>query len=163
MQKYASLRILFFLNPPDNFIIPKARTLCARPKPNKKMNLLIVEDNASMRRLIKSIVFDLAEEIEECGDGADVLAAYEKHLPEWVLMDVKMPRTDGITASHRLLARYPQAKICIVTECADAKTRQAASDAGVREYVLKDDLINIRSIIGKKNETANSTLLGKPI
>jgi len=113
------------------------------------MKLLIVEDNASMRRLIKSIVSDLADEIEECGDGADVLDAYKKYLPEWILMDVKMPRTDGITASRRILSHFPQAKICIVTECADAKTRQAASAAGARDYVLKDDLINIRNVIGK--------------
>ncbi|MDQ4121917.1 MAG: response regulator transcription factor [Acidobacteriota bacterium] len=126
------------------------------------MKLLIVEDNASMRRFIKSIVSDLADEIEECGDGADVLAAYEKHMPEWVLMDVKMPRTDGITASRLILAQYPQAKICIVTECADAKTRQAASDAGVRDYVLKDNLFNIRSIISKENEKTNLTFLVKP-
>ena len=119
------------------------------------MKLLIVEDNASMRRLIKSIVFDLVDEILECGDGSDVLSAYEKHLPEWILMDVKMPRTDGIAASRRLLAQYPQAKICIVTECADVKTRQAASDAGARDYVLKDDLFNIRHVIGRKNEKAN--------
>jgi CheY-like chemotaxis protein len=116
------------------------------------MKLLIVEDNASMRRLIKSIVSDLADEILECGDGADVLAFYEKHLPEWILMDVKMPRTDGITASRRILAQYPQAKICIVTECADAKTRQSASDAGTKDYVLKDNLVNIRRVISKVNE-----------
>ncbi len=119
------------------------------------MKLLIVEDNASMRRLIKSIVSDLADEIEECSDGEDVLVAYEKHLPEWILMDVKMPRTDGITASRQILAQYPQAKICIVTECADAKTRQAASDAGTRDYVLKDDLFNIRNVIGGENEKTN--------
>jgi len=119
------------------------------------MKLLIVEDNASMRRLIKSIVSDLADEILECGDGADVFVAYEKYLPEWVLMDVKMPRTDGITASRRILAQFPQAKICIVTECADAKTRQAASDAGTRDYVLKDNLINIRSVISREIEKAN--------
>lgn len=118
------------------------------------MKLLIVDDNASMRRLIKSIVSDLADEIEECGDGADVLALYEKNPPEWILMDVKMPRTDGIAASRGILTRYPQAKICIVTECSDAKTRQAASDAGARDYVLKDDLINIRSVIGSENEKA---------
>lgn len=58
-----------------------------------------------------------------------------------------MPRTDGIAASRRLLSLFPQAKICIVTECADAKTRQAASDAGGRDYVLKDDLLNIRRVI----------------
>jgi CheY-like chemotaxis protein len=116
------------------------------------MKLLIVEDNASMRRLIKSIVSDLADEILECGDGADVFALYEQYLPEWILMDVKMPRTDGITASRGILAQYPQAKICIVTECADAKTRQAASEAGTKDYVLKDNLVNIRRVIGKENE-----------
>jgi len=118
------------------------------------MKLLIVEDNASMRRLIKSIVCDLADEVEECADGADVLLAYAKHLPEWVLMDVNMPRTDGITASRSILAQYPQAKICMVTECADAKTRRAASDAGATGYVLKDELINIRSVIGRELQKA---------
>lgn len=115
------------------------------------MKLLIVEDNASMRRLIKSIVSDLADEILECGDGADVLAFYEEHLPEWILMDVKMPRTDGITASRGIIAQYPQAKICIVTECSDAKTRKAAVEAGTRDYVLKDNLINIRNVIGRES------------
>ncbi len=111
------------------------------------MKLLIVEDNTSMRRLIKNIVSDLADQIEECTDGADALALYEKHLPEWILMDVKMPRTDGITASQQIFDRYPQAKICMVTECADAKTRRAAVAAGARDYVLKDDLFHIRQVI----------------
>lgn len=119
------------------------------------MKLLIVEDNVPMRRLIKSIVSDLADEILECSDGADVLSAYEKYLPEWILMDVKMPRTDGIAASRQVLARYPLAKICIVTECSDAKTRQAASEAGARDYVLKDNLVKIRNVIGMENEKAN--------
>ena len=113
------------------------------------MKLLIVEDNASMRRLIKSIVSDLADEIEECADGADVLPAYEKHLPEWILMDVKMPKTDGITASRQILSYYPQAKICMVTECADTKTVQAAVEAGAKDYVLKDNLFNLRQVISR--------------
>ena len=70
-------------------------------------------------------------------------------------MDVKMPQTDGITASRQILAQYPQAKICIVTECSDAKTRQAASEAGTRDFVLKDDLISIRNVIGSENEKMN--------
>ena len=53
-------------------------------------NLLIVEDNRSMRRLIKSVVKDLADNIHECSDGAEALAAYEKFFPEWILMDVEI-------------------------------------------------------------------------
>ena len=116
------------------------------------MKLLIVEDNALMRRLIKSIVSDLADQIEECEDGAEVLEAYEKHFPELILMDVKMPKTDGITASREVLARYPQAKICIVTDYSDAKTRRAATDAGALDYVLKDNLTDIRKVIIKNHQ-----------
>jgi CheY-like chemotaxis protein len=149
------MRIFFLFGLLDNSNIQAARLRRTGRNQTKKMKLLIVEDNVPMRRLIKSIVSDLANEILECGDGADVLGAYEQHLPEWILMDVKMPRTDGIAASRLILSQYPQAKICIVTECSDAKTRQAARDAGARDYVLKDNLLNIRAVIGKEKEKTN--------
>jgi CheY-like chemotaxis protein len=46
-------------------------------------NLLIVEDNLPMRRLIKSVVEDLALSVHECTDGSEALGAYETHCPEW--------------------------------------------------------------------------------
>lgn len=121
------------------------------------MKLLIVEDNALMRKLIKSIVNDLADQIEECEDGSEALEVYAKHLHEWILMDVKMPKTDGITASREIIARYPEAQICIVTDYADQKTRQAASDAGALEYVLKDNLADIRKVIIKNYKKYENT------
>ncbi len=51
------------------------------------MNLLIVEDNAKMRRMIKSIVADLADEIAECDDGGEALSLYSQYNPDFVLMD----------------------------------------------------------------------------
>lgn len=53
------------------------------------MTVLIVDDNAEMRRLLKSIVRPLAEAAYECGDGAEALAAYAAHRPDWVLMTSK--------------------------------------------------------------------------
>ncbi len=50
--------------------------------------LLIVEDNTAVRRVIKSDVANLAEEIHECTDGAAALAAYTTHQPGLVLMDI---------------------------------------------------------------------------
>ena len=73
-EKSVRLRILFFFDPFDNFYGSKAR-IQHLSEIKQKMKLLIVEDNASMRKLIRSIVSDLAAEIEECGDGADVLDA----------------------------------------------------------------------------------------
>lgn len=110
-------------------------------------NLLIVEDNPSMRRLIKSVVKDLAVSIHECEDGADALEAYEKFLPEWILMDVEMKEKDGLTATREITEAHPKAKILILTKYETTRMREEAKRAGALEYVLKENLLTIREII----------------
>jgi CheY-like chemotaxis protein len=111
------------------------------------MKLLIVEDNASMRHLIKNVVCDLADEIHECSDGDEALAVYSQLFPDWVFMDIRMQRVDGLTACRQLKAAYPQAYICIVTDYSDAQIKAAALEAGARCFVSKDNLYELRSII----------------
>lgn len=111
------------------------------------MKLLIVEDNIGMRRLIKSVVFDLADEIFECEDGADALTAYTHFHPDWVLMDIKMPNVDGLVSTHNIIEKFPQAKICIVTDYNDQKTINAAYNAGAKGYVHKENLYLVREIL----------------
>src|SRR4051794_25247875 len=84
------------------------------------MNLLIVEDSEQMRRTIKTFVRDLASEIHECADGAEALAAYRAHRPDWVLMDIRVGRVDGITATRQIKAADAAARIVIVTNYDDA-------------------------------------------
>lgn len=110
-------------------------------------NLLIVEDNASMRRLIKSVVVDLAVDIHECEDGSEALAAYEKYRPDWVLMDVEMKEKDGIAATREIIATHPDAKILILTRFDSQLTRKRALKAGASIFVIKDDLLAIRQSI----------------
>lgn len=112
------------------------------------MKLLIVEDNTEMRRLIASLVRDLAEAINECSDGAEALSAYTKHRPDWVLMDIKMKELDGIAATKQIIEAFPGAQIMIVTDYDDAKLRAAARGAGACEYVVKEDLFALRRILG---------------
>ncbi len=110
-------------------------------------NILIVEDNLSMRRLIKSVVKDLAENIHECDDGALALAAYEAHCPEWILMDVEMKEKDGFTATREIIKIHPEAKILILTKYSTSRMREEAKQAGACEYVLKENLLSVREII----------------
>lgn len=111
------------------------------------MKLLIVEDNPQMRRLIIQIVKTSSDAIFECDDGAQALWAYREHLPDWVLMDIEMRQTDGITATREITAAFPEAKIVIVTDYNSANLREAAKAAGACGYVVKDNLVDLRRFL----------------
>ena len=111
------------------------------------LNLLIVEDNSSMRDLIQSIVADLAGEVTVCSDGAEALSAYTSRRPDWVLMDIRMKGLDGISATRQIKASFPEANIMIVTDYDSPAMREAARSAGAREYVTKENLLEARRIL----------------
>ncbi len=111
------------------------------------IRILIVEDNASVRRLIRRIVENVADEICECEDGAEALAVYLEYRPDFVLMDIEMKELDGITAALQIKAACPAANIIIVTNYDDAELREAARDAGACAYVLKHSLLEIKDVL----------------
>ena len=111
------------------------------------MNLLIVEDNARMRRMIRQVIGDLVGRVYECEDGADALAVYRAHQPDWVLMDIQMKNTDGLTATKQIKAAFADAKIVIVTNYDDTTFRESARAAGAFDYVLKENLLDVRRIL----------------
>lgn len=115
------------------------------------MNVMIVEDNPRMRRLIKNIVSQVADEIYECGDGAEAVAAYGAQRPDYVLMDIEMGVMDGITAVARIKAADPAAKILIVTDYDQVELREAAREVGACGYVMKENLL---ALIGILKESA---------
>ena len=83
------------------------------------MTILIVDDNANVRRLFRQLLKHLGGEIVECHDGVDAAAAYAQHHPQVVLMDVGMPRLNGLAATRLLLQQFPDARVVIVTDYAD--------------------------------------------
>jgi two-component system response regulator DegU len=109
--------------------------------------LLIVDDNAGMRDLVRHIAGKQGDEILECEDGDQVLDAFESHHPDWVVMDIEMKRMDGLKATQDLISRHPLARVIIMTKHTDAVTRSAAADAGAWAFCGKDDLISLRSMI----------------
>ena len=111
------------------------------------MTILIVDDNPEMRRLLRALLEGLAEAIYECADGAEALASYEAHRPDWVLMDIRMRKLDGIEATRRIRDVWPGARIMIVTDYDDTHLREAAQLAGASKYVTKENLIHVRSIL----------------
>jgi len=114
------------------------------------MNFLIAEDSTPMRRMLRSLVATSSDEVYECADGAEALAAYIKLQFDWVLMDIKMPKMDGIAATRAIHAVDPQAQIIVVTNYDDPQLRVEAEEAGAAAYILKDDLSRLRVVINKE-------------
>jgi CheY-like chemotaxis protein len=109
--------------------------------------ILIVDDNAETRRMTRFFLRDLPFEFEECADGSDALACYEKTRPDWVLMDWEMKQMNGLTATRRIIKAHPEARILMFTQHDDDELRKAAVEAGARGFVLKDDLLALRSFL----------------
>jgi two-component system, NarL family, response regulator LiaR len=111
------------------------------------VSLLIVDDSDEIRRMLRTFVSAIAEPIYECRDGGAACDAYAAHRPDWVLMDVSMLPMDGITATRQIVARFPAARIVILTQYDDARFKQAAQQAGACGYVLKTDLLGVRRLL----------------
>ena len=93
--------------------------------------------------MIGSLVASVADEIRECADGAEALALYTAERPDVVVMDIEMKTMDGITATQRIVAADPRARVIIVTDYDQPDLREAAEQAGARGYVVKDNLLEL--------------------
>jgi DNA-binding NarL/FixJ family response regulator len=104
---------------------------------------LIVDDDASFRRRVKELLAS-EPDIEIAGEAADgqeaILKARELK-PDLVLMDVRMPGTNGISATRQLKDEMPELKVIILTIFDLEEYREAAMASGASGYVVKKCLI----------------------
>ena len=76
--------------------------------------------------------------VGEAGDGLEALAAVAEHAPDVVLMDLRMPRMDGIEATRLISTDHPSVAVLALTTYADDESVLGALRAGARGYLTKD-------------------------
>jgi DNA-binding NarL/FixJ family response regulator len=104
------------------------------------IKVVIADDQALVRGGFRMIL-DAKEDMEvagEAADGAEAIALVEQHHPDVVLMDVRMPNTDGIEATRRIVAAGSPARIIILTTHDIDEYVFAALRAGASGFLLKD-------------------------
>ena len=111
------------------------------------MRILIADDNARMRQMVKQALMGLASEICEASDGGEAIAACAAHRPDWVLMDLRMKPLDGLRATAEIMARFPETRIAIVSQYDDPELRAEAARVGACAYVLKESLQELPGIL----------------
>lgn len=116
------------------------------------MKLLLVDDNDRLRRMMKSLYSSHFDEVIECGDGTEAVAAYNENNPDWVVMDIKMKRMDGIEATEKIIASNPKARVIIISQYNDESTIDAVKNAGAFEFVSKKDFYKVIEVKNKNNK-----------
>jgi DNA-binding NarL/FixJ family response regulator len=104
-----------------------------------KIRILLVDDFKPWRIAAKRILSALSDcqIVGEASDGVEGIEKAGSLLPDVVLLDVGMPRLDGLEAARRIAQVSPKSKIVFLTEQNDDEVRSAALATGAAEYVLK--------------------------
>jgi DNA-binding NarL/FixJ family response regulator len=101
--------------------------------------VLIADDHPATREGLSALLERDGgfEVVGQAQDGAEALSLYRLHRPALTLMDLHMPRMDGLTAAGAILKEFPRALIVALTSYdGDARVARALS-GGVRSYILK--------------------------
>jgi DNA-binding NarL/FixJ family response regulator len=106
----------------------------------EKLNILIVDDHKLFREGLKLLLSNLDEigEVREAPDGEVFLSMIKNYTPDLVLMDIEMPRINGIEATTKALEMYPDLKIMALSMYGDEEYFQKMIDAGVYGFLLKN-------------------------
>jgi two-component system NarL family response regulator len=102
--------------------------------------VLLVDDHALLRTGVANIInqeHDLRV-VAEAGNGLEAIDAYEKHRPDVTLLDLRMPRMEGVEVVRRIRDKDPAARVIILTTYDTDDEISQALKAGAKAYVLKD-------------------------
>lgn len=123
------------------------------------IRVLIADDHAVVRRGLRTFL-DLQEDIDVVGeaeDGEEAIAEAERARPDVILLDLVMPRLDGVAAIRGIRERSPSTRVIVLTSFLDDDKLLPAVRAGAAAYLLKDvqpqDLVAaIRTVHGGESE-----------
>ena len=103
---------------------------------NKKVRVLVADDEPNVRMFIRANLVARGYEVHLAQDGVEALEVAERILPDVIVLDVNMPRMDGIEACRRI-REWADMPIIILSVRGDEKDKVGALDEGADDYVTK--------------------------
>ena len=126
------------------------------------IRVIVADDQALVREGLAMILSaqDDIEVVAEAGDGVEAVALARRLMPDVLLMDVRMPRLDGIEATRRLLAVMPSCRVLVLTTYDVDEDVISALRAGASGFLLKDT--PRRSLVAAVRAVAEGDVLLDP-
>jgi len=107
---------------------------------NRKIQVLIVDDEPHIRSLLKVIVSSLgAEVVGEAGDGESAVALFRELAPNLVLLDISMPKLDGIEVLKQIMAINDKVLVIMLSAQDTMDVVNECLDSGARNFILKNN------------------------
>src|SRR4051812_12288064 len=110
------------------------------------MKLLIVDDHAGVRAMIRQLAELPENAVQECANGESALQVVADFQPDVVTMDVRMPGLSGLEATRAISTLCPAARVVVVSAYDQPTLRAAARQAGAVDFVPKDNLEKLRPV-----------------
>ena len=127
--------------------------------PQNTARILLVDDQAMMRQGLRSVL-DVHSDIQivgEAGNGEEAVALVEILRPSLVVMDINMPKMNGIDATAKIKARHPTCMVIGLSVNADEHNREAMRQAGADLLLTKEVAVDelyqaIQNVLGQASE-----------
>ena len=106
--------------------------------------VVVVDDHVGMRRTLRAFLDHdpTVEVVGEAADGLEAIQLVQQVRPDVVLMDVYMPRINGIESARQILALFPSTAIIGISSYKESWVERAFVAAGARAFLLKNRLGN---------------------
>ncbi|MFH0903663.1 MAG: response regulator [Methanobacteriota archaeon] len=116
------------------------------------LKLLVVDDAPHVLKALRDTLEARGYEVYEAVNGEEALTRYREVRPDVVLMDILMPKMDGITATRNIINYDPEAKIIAVTAVGKRGLEKECIEAGASGFIMKPfktkELLNIIDSLG---------------
>jgi CheY-like chemotaxis protein len=118
------------------------------PAGSEPLRILVADDDPQMRRLIKSVLQREGFEVVEVVDGLDALEAVERSRIDLVILDLELPRLDGLGVLEELRAQMRTASLPVIVLTAQhGESEEKALDLGAQDYLTKP--VQTRSLVAR--------------
>jgi len=106
---------------------------------SNKISVLLVDDHSLVRRGFRRILEDARDitVVGEASDGAEAVKLAEQLRPQLIVMDCALPNMSGLDATRRILAKFPETHILMLSMHSEDTWVHQALDAGAHGYILK--------------------------
>lgn len=110
--------------------------------------ILVVDDDAAIRRIARRALEPLGYVVVDADDGCELVSLAARERPSLILLDLHMPRLDGLAALSELLAALPSSSVIMMTGDGDERHAALALERGACDYLAKPfDVAGLGAIV----------------